>query len=131
MGPVAAPLVLAVLCQVPNQARIHGRFLDAMERPVADARVLSRVWPGDEFPVQSTVDGAFETVVTWPAEHRDTWFECTTRVLGSALWTYRGQLAPGQELDLGTVRLEPGGAVSGRIVLGAAAASGSWVHVVQ
>jgi len=124
-------LALAAGAQEPNHARIHGRFVDALGRSVAGASVLNRVWPGVEFPVRSVADGSFEAVVDWPADHRDTWYECVVRVLGWARWNYNDKLVPGQELDLGLVRLEPGGALRGKVVLDSMPAGEAQILVVQ
>src|SRR5262245_42025432 len=128
-----ASLLLLVLAggQEPNRAQVQGRFLDAQGQPVAGALVLSRVWPGAEFPVRSSPDGRFEALVEWPADRFQARYECGTRLFGSALWRFQGELVPDQELDLGTVRLAPGGAVSGRVLLGSEPAGGAWILVAE
>jgi hypothetical protein len=120
MAPIAALafLVLATGVQEANRARVRGRFVDQGGRPVVEAAVWSRVWPGEDFTARSGADGSFEVVLQWPEHHRDTYYWCIVRAPGSARWEFEGELAPGQEFDLGTVRLEPGGTVTGRVFLG-------------
>ncbi|NOT28874.1 MAG: carboxypeptidase regulatory-like domain-containing protein [Planctomycetes bacterium] len=125
-----ALLVLASGSSEPNRARIRGRFIDSHGRPVVGAEIRSRVWPGVDFPAQSAADGSFETTVEWADYHRKTYYWCRTRALGSALWDFHGELTPGQELDLGTVRLQPGGAIRGALRLGATPAVNALVLVV-
>jgi len=123
-------LVALPLAQEPNRAHIRGQFVDGAGHGVASASVLNRVWPGAEFPVQSDGDGRFEATGEWPAGHGDTWYECTVRVLGCERWSFDGKLVPGQELDLGVVRLQPGGAVSGRVRLESALVGDAQILVV-
>ncbi len=99
--------------QEPNRARITGLFVDRQGNGVPDARVLHRVWPGTEFPGRTDEEGRFEGIVEWPAHHRDTWYECSVVKLGFARWELDDDLQPGDERDLGTVTLEPGGGVTG------------------
>lgn len=133
MTPIAvlALLVLTTSLQEPNRARVRGRFVDHEGRPVVEADVWSRVWPGEDFTARSGADGSFEVVPQWPQHHRDTYYWCIVRAPGSSRWEFHGELAPGQELDLGTVRLEPGGAVNGRVSLGSRPQGDAWLLVVR
>jgi hypothetical protein len=53
------------------------------------------------------------------------------RAPGSSRWEFHGDLTPGQELDFGTVRLEPGGVVKGRVSLGSRPQEDAWLLVVR
>ncbi len=123
-------LVVQSVPQEQNHARIFGRFVDDQGQAIAGASVLNRVWPGAEFPALTDPDGRFEALVVWPADHRDTWHECITRALGFQRWEMRGGLVPNQELDLGVMRLAPGGAVSGQVRLGSMPAADAEILVV-
>src|SRR5258705_13835658 len=91
-----------------HHAHISGSFTDADGHPIAAVEYVSRCWPGTAFPSQSGADGRFESTIEWPAHVHDTWYEGTARAFGYAAWKTDCQLKPGQGLDVGRIRLEPG-----------------------
>lgn len=122
-NPCAATLLLlfgcplsTALAQDVNAAHVTGRFVDGEGAPVADAPVLHRVWPGAEFPCRTDAEGRFSATVEWPFHHRDTWYECSITHLGFERWKLSDDLQPGDERDLGTIALSPGGGVRGRVL---------------
>ncbi|HEX6883710.1 MAG TPA: carboxypeptidase-like regulatory domain-containing protein, partial [Planctomycetota bacterium] len=129
--PCTLLLLLAVTFQAPNQALVRGRLEDPLGRPAEGAEVTSRVWPGVDKVAVCDAEGRFEMRVEWPEHQRDTYHECKALAPGCAFWSTSAKLRPGEELDLGTVRLEPGGSVRGTLRLGSAPAGVASVLVVR
>jgi len=99
-----------------NTARIHAMFVDSAGNPVAGVEFVSRCYPGAEFPATSDKDGRVESNIEWPASMRTSWYEGYARCHGYALWHTRSSLQNNGELDLGRIKLEPGGTVTGRVL---------------
>ena len=101
--------------QALNHATIRATFVDAEGKPVV-VEYLSRCWPGAEFPTKGAADGTVESRIEWPIHKQQTWYEGSARVFGFAAWSTSSNLVPDRVLDLGRIRLRPGGAASGLVL---------------
>ncbi|MBK8975434.1 MAG: sigma-70 family RNA polymerase sigma factor [Planctomycetes bacterium] len=109
-GPVAPAAADAPALAAPTVVR--ARFVDPVGRAVAGVRLACDDLPGD-LAARSDADGRVELSVPGSpaasaalvATHVD-----FARIARSVV------LAPGTHVDLGTLRLEPGAAVSGRVI---------------
>jgi protocatechuate 3,4-dioxygenase beta subunit len=99
-----------------NTAKIHAVFVDSAGKPITGVEFVSRCYPGAEFPTTSDSDGRVESKIEWQASMRTTWYEGYARCHGYALWHTHASLQNNGELDLGRIKLEPGGTLTGRVL---------------
>ncbi len=97
-------------------AHVSGSFADQNGKALAGVQFVSRVYPGREFTATTDADGKFESSIEWPVAVEDSYFDGTARLFGFAKWQTDATLHPDAELDLGCIRLPPGGALAGRVV---------------
>jgi hypothetical protein len=95
--------------------RVRARVHDAFDAPLANATLSVRDWPG----LASEVDSAGLATLSVPVEHLGTLPRpCVFRVgaPGCCATTIKATFLAREDLWLGSIRLEPGGSIRGRIV---------------
>ncbi|MEQ1892876.1 MAG: sigma-70 family RNA polymerase sigma factor [Planctomycetota bacterium] len=100
---------------LPDVAHVRTRVLDPAGRPIASARLWSRVGGllGDEFVAVSDAAGTCQLELELASRER---LRFELRAHGFATMRTEAEVAPGAAVELGELVLQFGGSVSGRVL---------------